>query len=189
MKGFNWWLPLFWALIALFMIDVVCDGPKLGSRKVVRERLAQLLCPVTGARLLHVSGSCFVRRWAGSRTIQAFFKGTMWSMSTSSATCQVSPSYGLNQSPATARHLPSRTTFLPSLLRTNSLERLSKSITARGKDGGVDIPRVASLRDVGPVRELLARVPRHGIGGSDYQAVQLGYCYGVGGNARLPRPS
>lgn len=54
-------------------------------------------------------------------TIQAFFKGTMWSMSTSAAAVQVAPSYGLNQVPLVAVQAELVTTPVPSRFKIYSL--------------------------------------------------------------------
>lgn len=53
-------------------------------------------------------------------TTQAFFRGTMWSMSTSLAAVQVAPSYGLFQVPLVAAHAELTTTPVPSRWSTVS---------------------------------------------------------------------
>jgi hypothetical protein len=57
-------------------------------------------------------------------TIHAFFKGTMWSMSTSEAAVHTAPSYGLSQLPEVAVHAEFTTTLLPSRFKTYSLQCL-----------------------------------------------------------------
>lgn len=54
-------------------------------------------------------------------TIQAFFNGTIWSMSTSDAAVQVAPSNGENHLPEVAAQASLVTTLVPSRLKTYSL--------------------------------------------------------------------
>lgn len=55
-------------------------------------------------------------------TIQAFLSGTMWSISSLLAPSNLRPSYGDTQLPDSATQSSLTTTFLPSRLRTNSLQ-------------------------------------------------------------------
>lgn len=60
-------------------------------------------------------------------TIQAFFSGTIWSMSKSLAAVHVAPSYGLNHVPDVAVHAEFTTTLVPSRLSTYSLPQTAVS--------------------------------------------------------------
>lgn len=61
-------------------------------------------------------------KWAvDALTTQAFFNGTMWSMSRSLAAVQTPPSKGLVHDPEVAVHAELVWTLVPSRLSTNSL--------------------------------------------------------------------
>ena len=67
-------------------------------------------------------------------TIQAFFSGTMWSMSTSEAAVQVAPSKGEYHRPDVAEQASLVTTLVPSRFRTYSLVT-QKSVHCAGWAG------------------------------------------------------
>jgi hypothetical protein len=64
-------------------------------------------------------------------TIQAFFRGTMWSISTSDAAVQVAPSKGEYHVPEVAAQAELVTTLTPSRFRTYSLLRQSDCVLLR----------------------------------------------------------
>lgn len=87
-------LPGVGALVALGLVDGVGDSPQLGAGEVVGEVLALGGGPRSGTRLSFRVRAPFVHAHGEgiSLTTQAFFRGTMWSMSTSLAAVQVAPS-------------------------------------------------------------------------------------------------
>jgi len=92
-------LPRVGGLVALGLVHVVGDGPELRGVEVVGE-LGALGCrPGVCAGLQGNKEKKLVNKvtkrifWGRRRhTIQAFLRGTMWSMSTSEAAVQVAPS-------------------------------------------------------------------------------------------------
>jgi hypothetical protein len=92
-------LPRVRALVTLALVDIVGDRPQLGTRDVVGKGLALRRRPRLGAGLnvSRVSASLIehARCTLGKEeklTIQAFLRGTMWSMSTSEGAVHEPPS-------------------------------------------------------------------------------------------------
>ena len=115
--------------------------------------------------------------------IQAFLRGTMWSMSTSEAAVQVAPSYGENQDPDVAVQALLVTTLLPSRLRTYSLVKGQFILVNETKDEA--IPSVAGSADGAPGREQIAVILAIVIRGLDRESSELGLGRGSGRNSRL----
>lgn len=87
-------LPCVGALVALGLVDVVGDGPELRAGEVVGELLSLGGRPGARTRLVGAYSltSGQIRLRGAIHTTQAFFRGTMWSISTSEAAVHVAPS-------------------------------------------------------------------------------------------------
>jgi hypothetical protein len=94
--------------------------------------------------------------WQGL-TIQAFFSGTIWSMSRSEAAVNLRSSYGDTQLPDTATHALLVWTLVPSRLRTNSLDGVSQHRRKR-KGGVTDEAELTETHRVLQVPEMVSQV-------------------------------
>lgn len=159
----QWRLPVGRVLVPLGLVHVIRHGPELRPGNIVGKGLPLGSGPGIGARLRpcqlrSLFAACRVYVERERLTIQAFFNGTMWSMSTSLAAVQVAPSYGLSQDPDVATQAELTTTLVPSRFRTYSLRDGTDKISFDCSSGqqmgamyGKDIPSVAGALD---------RVPR-----------------------------
>jgi hypothetical protein len=136
--------PLLRPRVALLLVDIVRHGDELRVVKVVGEGFALVGCPFGGAGLhtASVNPSAYMcpesglsscdgpfreKRRKEQRTLQAFANGTTWSMSTSLACVQVSPSYGEYQEPPEIEQPEPVVTPVPSRTRTRS--RVSQELS------------------------------------------------------------
>jgi hypothetical protein len=122
-----------------------------------------------------------------SLTIQAFLRGTMWSMSMSPAAVNLTPSYGDTQVPDSATQAPLVLTSVPSRLRTNSLDGVSlKQLHSQSWPCWCgNIPCVASSLDGVPGRKLGATIAITAQRRSNFEAGEEGPGRGRAWDTRL----
>jgi hypothetical protein len=145
--------PLLWPGVAFLLVDIVCHCDELRVVEVVGEGFALVGCPFGGAGLYVTSVNSVARLYMSEvrllscdslvgekkleeeRTLQAFANGTTWSISTSLACVQVSPSYGEYHEPPEIEQPEPVETPVPSRTRTRSrvsqeLSRISVAFSA-----------------------------------------------------------